>query len=119
MHTYTQVVKSIKELVLLSLADYKGLAGKNIQSLGWNFVMVKVGTENTLTPTVELSLPGLSRLVFEQPIFNLRGERSNRLPHRRGYSHCILESNFQNFPQSIIFNSKDSSIYLHIKTTGM
>ncbi|XP_022325897.2 uncharacterized protein LOC111125931 [Crassostrea virginica] len=35
------VVKSIKELVLLSLADYKGLAGKNIQSLGWNFVMVK------------------------------------------------------------------------------
>ena len=47
----TQVVKSIKELVLLSLADYKGLAGKNIQSLGWNFVMVKVGTEKTLNPS--------------------------------------------------------------------
>lgn len=35
------VIKSIKELVLLSIASYKGLAGQNIQSLGWNFVMVK------------------------------------------------------------------------------
>lgn len=36
------MIKSIKELVLLSIASYKGLAGQNIQSLGWNFVMVKV-----------------------------------------------------------------------------
>lgn len=42
MWNTSQVIKSIKELVLLSIASYKGLAGQNIQSLGWNFVMVKV-----------------------------------------------------------------------------
>ncbi|XP_048777539.2 tetraspanin-18-like [Ostrea edulis] len=35
------VIESIKEMFLLTLVDYKGLKGKNIQSLGWNFVMVK------------------------------------------------------------------------------
>lgn len=40
------MIKSIKELVLLSIASYKGLAGQNIQSLGWNFVMVKVLSNN-------------------------------------------------------------------------
>lgn len=51
--TLPQVIKSIKELVLLSIASYKGLAGQNIQSLGWNFVMVKVLSHHLmLAPTM-------------------------------------------------------------------
>ena len=53
----------------------------------------------TLTPiaerlAVELSLPfydlGLSRLGFECPTFRLRGERFNRLRHRRGWRELKL-----------------------------
>ncbi|XP_061164942.1 tetraspanin-1-like [Saccostrea echinata] len=35
------VTDSIKGIVLMTLKDYTGLAGKNVQTLGWNFVMVK------------------------------------------------------------------------------
>ncbi|XP_062614982.1 tetraspanin-18-like [Saccostrea cucullata] len=35
------VIDSIKEIVLLTLNDYTGLTGENVQTLGWNFVMIK------------------------------------------------------------------------------
>ena len=49
---------------------------------------VRAAEPDNGTVTICLYDLGLSRLGFELPTFRMRGERSNRLRHRRGFVTC-------------------------------